>query len=92
MDSRKRRGRWRQRPLAAMIAYEDGQRASADSSPSLLVAIASIYAEPLHWADHTAGAGAEHSHPVLGHRSLARTKRVHQLSREGSSVSRRFQV
>ncbi len=48
VDSRERRGRLRQRPLAAMIDYEDVQRASADSFPSALVAIASIYAEPLH--------------------------------------------
>jgi c-di-GMP phosphodiesterase len=42
------------RLLAAMIAYEDGQRASADGFPPLLAAISRIYAESLLWADDTA--------------------------------------
>jgi len=43
------------RLLAAMIAYEDGQRASADGFPPLLAAITRIYAQSLLWADDTAG-------------------------------------
>ncbi len=51
------------RMLAAMIAYEDGQRENADGFPPLLAAITRIYAESLLWADDNAGAGAERSHP-----------------------------
>ena len=43
------------RLLAAMIAYEDGQRENADGFPPLLAAISRIYAESLLWADDTVG-------------------------------------
>jgi c-di-GMP phosphodiesterase len=39
------------RLLAAMIAYEDGERENADGDPRLLAAITRIYAGSLLWAD-----------------------------------------
>ena len=75
-----------------MIAYEDGQRASADSfAPTRRHG--RIYAEPLHWPTTAPALGRNAATPSYSApRIFARTKRVHQLSREGSSVSRRFQV
>lgn len=42
------------RLLAAVIAYENGERENAEGDPPLLAAITRIYAEALLWADETA--------------------------------------
>jgi EAL and modified HD-GYP domain-containing signal transduction protein len=41
--------------LAAVIAYESGERENADGHPALLAAISRIYSEALLWADYSAG-------------------------------------
>lgn len=42
------------RMLAAVIAYEDGERENPDGDPPLLAAITRIYTDALLWADDTA--------------------------------------